>query len=251
MNTLPTHSISIITATYNAAFFLPRLIDSLIKQTDQDFQWVVVDGGSTDESLNILQNAQDKLRNVLIVSRPDFGIYDALNRGVKLSESDYYVVLGADDQLLPHGVEALKEARGGGNYDLVTCKYLVADRISAIRMPRWEFLYSQFAHVTGHAVGLLIRKDLHRQVGYYSKKFPIAADQLFILLAIRNGATVHLSDAIVGRFGVDGVSHMDVVGTLSEIFRVNVYLGHNMYVQLLLLALRLFKHRSKVIRFKG
>lgn len=243
--------ISVITATYNAADVLPRLIQSLTCQTDQEFEWVVVDGGSSDATLDILANAKHQLRSVIVDSRPDFGIYDALNRGVKLSTSDFYVVLGGDDQLLTHGIAALKEARGAGKYDLVSSKFYMADRISAVRTPRWEFLYSQFAHVTGHAVGLLIRKDLHQHVGFYSKNFPIAADQLFILLAIRSGARVHHSNAIVGRYSVDGVSNMDVVGVFSEIFRVNTYLGHNIYVQLILLALRLTKHRAKVIRYKS
>lgn len=244
MTERPTPTISIITATYNAAEHLPRLIESLAAQTDQDFEWVVADGGSTDGTLEILETAKLQLNNVVVDSRPDFGIYDALNRGVKKSKSDFYVVLGADDELLPQAVNVFKKECNKENTDLISFKFHVDDRISNIREPRWEFLFSQSAHVTGHAVGLLIRKSLHEKNGYYSRILPIAADQLFILSSIRNGAKVSESNSIVGRFSIEGVSNTDPVGALTEIFRVNVLLGHNYYIQLLILILRLIKNKK-------
>jgi len=244
-------TISIITATYNAAAVLPRLIESLVAQTDQDFEWVVADGGSTDATLELLEQAKSQLKHVVIDSRPDFGIYDALNRGVKLSMAEYYVVCGADDQLEPTGVAAYKNGLKESNADLLTFKVHVGDRIAKIRSPRWEFLHSQFAHVSGHAVGLLIRKSLHDKAGYYSRAYPIAADQFFILTAIRKGARVYESPAVVGRFSVDGVSNADAAGALTEMFRVNLRLGHGFYSQLLLLLLRLIKNKTKILKLRG
>jgi glycosyltransferase involved in cell wall biosynthesis len=242
--------ISIITATYNAVGVLPRLIESLILQTDQDFEWVIADGGSLDGTLDLLEKNKFQFKKMLVNSSPDFGIYDAMNRGVKISSNKFYVVLGADDELLPNAIEEFKKTLDLIDADLITFNYYVNQRISRLRWPQWEFLYAQFAHVTGHAVGLLIRKSLHEQVGYYSKNFPIAADQLFILTAIHNGAKIYKSDAVIGRFGIDGVSHLDAAGALTEIFRVNLYLGHNYYIQLILLILRLVKNRAKAISFK-
>jgi len=235
--------ISIITATYNAAAHLPRLIESLLAQTDQDFEWVVADGGSTDGTLELLEQAKPRFKRLIVDSRPDFGIYDALNRAIKLAEGDYYVVLGADDTLLPGGVGEFREVARKKQSDLISFGFYVGDKIASIRKPRWEFLFSQFAHVTGHAVGLLIKKSLHEKNGFYSPKFPIAADQLFILKSIRNGAKVTYSPSVVGRFSTTGVSNSDKIGTLTEIFRINVLLGHNFYIQLLLLIIRLIKNK--------
>lgn len=245
-----TPRISIITATYNAASVLPRLVESLMAQTDQNFEWVVADGGSTDGTLEILEKAKTQLKNVLIDSRPDFGIYDAINRAVKLSTSEYYVFLGADDELLPSGAATFKSELATSGADFISCKFHAGKRISTIRSPRWEFLFSQYAYVTGYAVGLLIRKSLHDKVGYYSRMLPIAADQLFILSAIKKGALVHESSAIVGRFSTEGVSNADPVGALSEIFRVNIKLGHNYYLQLALLILRLLKNKKTNRRYE-
>ena len=73
--------ISVITAVYNAEDCIQHLIESLRKQNDQNFEWVVVDGLSTDSTLEILKKIDDL--NIKIISEVDFGIYDALNKGVK------------------------------------------------------------------------------------------------------------------------------------------------------------------------
>lgn len=250
MTSSNSNSISIITATFNSASVLPRLIDSLIEQTDQDFEWIVADGGSRDETLRIIEKAKPRLKKVTIDSQVDFGIYDALNRGIRLSTTEFYLVLGSDDTLHRHGVEKFKNLRDSTNADLISCKTKSGNKITSVRWPRWEFLFSQFAHVASHAVGLLIRKKLHESVGYYSKQYPIAADQLFILSAISNGAKVYISDAVVGTFSEGGISNLDAAGSLTEMFRINVVMGHNFYIQLLLFILRIIKNRAKVIKFK-
>ena len=243
-------SISIITATYNAAAILPNLIESLIAQTDQDFEWVVADGGSTDGTLEILEKAKSQLKKVVVDSRLDLGIYDALNRAIKLSSSEYYAVFGSDDELFPRGIEHFKKNLKA-NSDFITFKYYSGNKIIGIRSPRWEFLFSQFAYITGHAVGLLIRKSLHDEVGYYSREFTIAADQFFIISAIRNGANVDEKNFVIGKFCDSGISNIDAARSLTEFFRVNLRLGHNFYVQLILLVLRLLKNKSKISKQKA
>lgn len=239
-------SISIITATFNAEVHLPGLIKSLVAQSDQDFEWVVADGGSTDGSLEIIEQAKTLLQNVVVDSRPDHGIYDALNRGIRFSSGCYYIVLGADDQLFEDGIAKYKSECEKSLADFVTCRCMIADHVASVRRPRWEFLYSTQAHVTSHAVGLATKKVLHERFGYYSRNYPITADQLFILFAIKHGATVFESQHIVGHFSNTGVSHSDAAGALTESFRVNLKLGHNFYIQLFLLILRLIKNSPKI-----
>ena len=240
-------TLSIVTATYNAAQVLPNLVASLRAQTDQDFEWVVADGGSTDETLAILKKAADELMCVKVDSRPDFGIYDALNRGVGMANGQYYVVLGADDQLCPDAVANYRMACGKSGADLVTAKFRVNDKIISIREPRWEWLYGQFAHVSGHAVGLAIRRCLHDHIGFYSRKFPIAADQLFILQAVHSGAVVHEENFVAGVFDQKGISCQDAAGSLTEAYRVQLRIGHGFLLQTIILILRILKNYRRII----
>ncbi|URR36079.1 glycosyltransferase [Thermosynechococcus sp. HN-54] len=235
-------TLSIITATYNAENYLSRLIASLVAQTDPDFEWVVADGGSTDRTLELINEAKSQLKTITVDSRPDFGIYDALNRAVKLASGDYYVVVGADDVLFPETVAHYKTACAETHADLITTCYYDGDRlVTGIQQPAWEWLRGMHAYVTGHAVGLAIRRDLHKEVGEYSRYFPLLADQLFILQAIHQGAKVVLRDFIAGRYYPQGTSSRNVLGFILELYRIQVKMGHSLTFQTLLLLYRLIR----------
>ncbi len=232
---------SVITATYNAATVLPRLIASLQAQSDQDFEWVVADGASKDETLALLEEA-GKVLNVRVDSRSDFGIYDALNRAIGLAKGSYYLVVGADDDLYPDAIAKYKEACRLSGADLVTAMIEVDGRVVAPRERRREWLYGMAAHVSGHSVGLAVQRCLHDRLGLYSRKLPITADQLFVLRAVHAGANVHKCDFVAGRFGTEGTSGGDSFGTLIEYFRTQVLVGHSLWLQLTLLVFRLVLH---------
>lgn len=241
-------SISIITATYNASALLPRLIESLIAQTDQDFEWVVADGGSTDGTLEILEDAKGRLKNVVVDSRPDFGIYDALNRCLGITTGAYYVVLGGDDTLASSAIANYKLAIVESGADLVTARVESNGKIQGARSPERAWLYGQFAYVSGHAVGLAIKRSLHDTVGLYSRHYPIAADQLFVMTAVALGAHVSRHDFLAGNFEhALGTSGQDVLGSLVETFRVQVQLGRSLTVQVLLLMIRLWRFRRSIV----
>lgn len=244
-NSLP--SISIITATFNVGHILPNLIASLKQQTDQDFEWVVADGGSTDNTLNLLDEAKQSLSHVIIDSRPDFGIYDALNRAIRIAKGDYYLVAGADDLFFPDAIANYKAACQEYSTDFVTARIETDKGISQVRSPSWTWLYAQFAHVSGHVIGLAIRRDLHQTHGFYSRYFPIAADQLFILEAIQHGATLKKVSFIAGHFeSLMGTSGIDVLGTLLESYRVQVKCGESLLVQTMIFLFRLLKNYRKI-----
>lgn len=235
-------TISAVTATYNCAHDLPRLIASLRAQTDRDFQWVVMDGGSTDGTLELLHAAGDVVS--VLVSEPDFGIYDAINKAVRKISNQYYLVLGADDFLYPDAVALFKQKLRDTNAEIVTAKVKINGRVSVSRRP-WPWLYCQSAYIEGHAVSALIKKDLHERFGFYSNRLPIAADQLFIKKAGDAGIDIVRADFVSGEYGPDGFSGVDVVGALTENFRVQITTGENKVLQLIVFFIRLIKNYKR------
>lgn len=98
---------TIITATYNAAGTLPRLLDSLASQTCRDFNWIVQDGASSDTTMQIVDAYTEKLPSVLAESVTDKGIYDAWNKALEREKANlgtWILFLGADDFLADPGV---------------------------------------------------------------------------------------------------------------------------------------------------
>lgn len=239
-------TLSIVTATFNAAAWLPRLIASLQAQTDANFEWVVADGASTDGTLAILEQAAATLP-LRVDSRRDFGIYDALNRAIRMASGAYYVVLGADDELFPESVARYRAACNTTAADFVAARVEIDGRVCGLRTPRWEWLHGAFAHVSGHAVALAIRRDLHERIGWYSRRLPLAADQLFILQAVHAGAQVSEQAFVAGRFAArGGTSGDDPAGTLTEGFRARLLTGHRAWPQIILLLLRLARHHARL-----
>lgn len=89
--------ISIITITYNSAKTLPHTINSIRSQTYRNVEYIVVDGGSTDGTLDIVEANRDLVSKW--VSEPDGGIYDAINKGIAMATGDYVGLLHADDMM--------------------------------------------------------------------------------------------------------------------------------------------------------
>lgn len=234
--------ISVITATFNAASCLPALIESLQNQTDKDFEWIIADGGSTDETLALLEGINDL--NIKITSQPDFGIYDALNRGIKVSSGDYYITAGADDLFYNTAIASFREAvLDKPNADIISANTQIGDILVKPKGEVW--LYGMKACIAAHSIGTLISKKLHQQIGFYSRSYPIAADELFILTAAKHKCIFHYIDTVTGFHSVTGVSSTNVIGSLLESFRVKLQVGENKYLQLPLLFIKLLKNIRK------
>lgn len=86
---------SIITVTYNAASVIEKTIDSVLGQTYPDYEYLIIDGASNDHTMEIVDRYRDKIAQV--VSEPDHGIYDAMNKGLNLATGDYVCFLNAGD----------------------------------------------------------------------------------------------------------------------------------------------------------
>lgn len=236
-------TISIITATYNAAGSLQELVESLRRQTDRGFEWIVVDGASTDGTADVLRECDDVLTNW--ISEPDFGIYDALNKGLKLANGEYYLVIGADDKLFANAIRDFKEAVDKSQADIVTADVLMNGKLRSIRKgPTWMFGAS--ALISAHATGTIFRRRLHEHFGMYSRKFPIAADSLFVKQVCLGGIKPYHASFVAGEFGTMGVSSVDVAGILSEFFRVQLLTERCKLLQLVIYVMRLLKHWNRL-----
>lgn len=238
-------SISVITATYNSMVTLPDLVASLRAQTDHDFEWVIADGQSTDGTVEYLKSL-DGL-DIKLISQKDFGVYDALNRAIMHSCGAFYLVVGSDDVLYPGAIRNYSKSIGDGREccDLVFAKCEVNGDIVLPQLGK-GWLYGMRGQGGCHSVGTLIKKELHDKVGWYSKLFPLCADQLFIGSAINSGARVRLCDFTAGVFSMQGLSGTQTLGLLTEKYRVQLLLGYNKYIQTLLFVARLAKNIGKI-----
>ena len=103
-----TIKISVITITYNSERTLEDTIKSVISQDYDNLEYLIIDGGSKDHTLDIVQKYRDKI--AVVVSEPDNGISDAFNKGIRLASGEIIGIINSDDLLLPGTLKAVAKA---------------------------------------------------------------------------------------------------------------------------------------------
>lgn len=201
--------ISVIIATYNASKTLERCLDALAPQKDLDVEVIVIDGGSTDGTLEIITHYKDTVDFVL--SEPDRGIYDAWNKGVANAHGDWIAFVGADDTLEPDALSNMLEFLGRNDttrVDYICAKntYVGKDGVplKVFGVPwRWEQFRRtmQLAHV-----GSLHRRTLFVEVDGFDINFRICGDYELLLRKKAHLNTLFI-DGCLARMAIGGTSY--------------------------------------------
>lgn len=189
--------VSIVTVVFRAARELPPLLESILAHRDQDTEWIVIDGGSDDGTLEILRRYEDAIDYWL--SEPDSGIYDAMNKGVAAATGHYILHLNAGDRLRKIPRQEL-EACMSEKIDLAS--FAVDVECFGIHRPRPNRFMSRFA-LTSHHQGGFYRREGH--LGY-DTQYPIHADFDLNQRMMIAGKTIRCFHIIVSEMGTGGIS---------------------------------------------
>ncbi|SOC30125.1 glycosyltransferase family 2 protein [Thalassospira xiamenensis] len=178
--------ISIITSTYNAEKHLPDLIGSLRSQERTGIEWIIVDGGSQDNTVALVEDACDVVHK--LISEPDRGIYDAWNKGIMAAKGTWIAFIGADDYYLPDSLDiCCKEASSVSddvNMIVGTIHWIDEpdNRIVRTVSTPWDWQKMQQRMTIGHP-GSLHHRTLFERFGMFDASLRSAADYDFLLRA--------------------------------------------------------------------
>lgn len=199
--------ITIITATYNSAATLEQTIQSVAAQSYPNIEYIVIDGGSTDGTVEILRKYDAQI--AYWGSEPDRGIYDAFNKGVAHATGDYVQFLGSDDILCD--VDTVREVVKSleKSVDILSCAIWEVDpkrRKQHLLTGKREQRGEQDDSLMAPHPGMFTRREVLLQYPFETS-YRIAADYLFVLTC-RADTSVHFqySDQPVVYFSLDGVS---------------------------------------------
>lgn len=205
-------TISIITVVYNGGKYLADCIQSVIAQTYPHIEYIVIDGGSTDESLAIIEKYKNYIAH--FVSEKDQGMYDALNKGIKMATGEVVGILNADDMLASHDViSSIANLFLTENPDAVysNLNYVEPDRIGKtirkwISKPfkiRSMILGWMPAHPTFY-----VKRSLFANLGYYSLDYGSAADyELMVRFLFKNEVKAAFLDKLTVNMRIGGMSN--------------------------------------------
>ena len=181
-----TPKLSIITVCYNNRNGLQKTIESVVNQTFTDYEYIIIDGGSTDGTIDVIK-ANEKYINCW-VSEKDNGIYDAMNKGIKMAHGEYCYFLNSDDCIAaPNTLEKIF-AKLKPETDIIYGNLAILKNEKLHNIAKFSKKitpYSFYRHkVAIHHQASFIKRELFQKYGLYSEKAKLISDWLFFFETI-------------------------------------------------------------------
>jgi glycosyltransferase involved in cell wall biosynthesis len=214
--------ISIITINLNNKNGLQRTIESVIRQNYDKYELIIIDGGSTDDSVKIIQQFSHKI--AFWESEIDNGIYQAMNKGIKESNGEYCFFLNSGDVFCNDNV--LTDTMNQNLVaDIITGNAFVNDKdnkMHLVKAPERISFYTFFQHTILHQA-TLIRTSIFKEIGFYNENLKIVADWEFFIKALFLHQSSYQSINInISVFDSTGISSQTENSLISLMERENV-----------------------------
>jgi len=216
--------LSIITINRNNASGLRKTIESVVYQTFKDYEYIIIDGASTDESIDIIKN---NLSNVNYwVSEPDGGIYDAMNKGIKAANGEYCLFLNSGDYLASNST--LEKVFEYDFFEDIVYGNIIFENSYGQRMQIMHNHSLSILNVPGMGNQLsvyhpssFIKLNLFSRLGLYRTDLSIASDQAFFVKVIfEYGATYRYIPVAISVFNTMGISSSNIAKCQQEDYKI-------------------------------
>lgn len=239
--------ISIITVTKNSEKYLEKNILSVHKQKYKNYEHIIIDGKSTDKTIDIINKHKKKIK--YFISEKDKGLYDAMNKGIKKSNGDIIGILNSDDIYYKKTLEIVNKYFN---------KYKKLDFLfgSVYKHKLLHGYYPKkikwtFGFYSTHSIGFFIKKEAHKKVGFYNIKYKYSADyDLFYRLIVKkkmNGMATRKSE-VFGKFRRGGLSsRIRYIDFLKECSQIRLDNKQNFFLVYLIFFARLIKNFRKIL----
>ena len=205
--------ITVIIAVFNGDEFLEEAIISVINQTYDNVEFIIIDGGSTDETVNIIKKYEDRID--YWISERDDGIYDAMNKGLALAKGQYVYFMGSDDRLIKNSL--IKIFNGMSiNADELIALPVAINNVTNLAYPEIEPPVP-VVHHQGAIFNLLNLK----QIGLYSNKYKFHSDfDLICKYVAKYGAQYLDNPVCIFRKGGVSTSGANTIRSIKELLYI-------------------------------
>lgn len=197
---------SIITATYNAEDKIQRTLESIVTQDSNLYEYIIVDGKSSDSTIEIIQKYQNMYSdNIKYISEKDQGIYDALNKGIDLANGEYLYFIGAGDTLTSNVLSLVSKKLNFkteiiyGNVFFEKSRYIYGGKYDNTRISVYPVPHQ----------GMFYNKEVFNLVGKYDLRYKIAADYILNIKCFGNdNIDKHYINTVIATYEQEGLSSL-------------------------------------------
>ena len=237
--------ITVITVVKNSEKTIEKCINSVINQSHKNFEYIIIDGDSNDNTNMIINKYKDKIN--IHITEKDMGIWDAMNKGLKLANGEIIGFLNADDFYYPNALQLVN-------------KYFFYNKIDFLfgSVQKYKLMYGykpwkikfSFGFYTSHSVGFFIKTKEHKKIGEYNLKY-LSADLDFFYKMIKkfkmNGMS-SLKSEIFGKFGSGGFSSkVNYVDHLIDLNRIRIENNQNKFFVYFIFLIKIIKKPLKFL----
>jgi glycosyltransferase involved in cell wall biosynthesis len=250
--------ISVVTVTFNAAPLLEQTILSVLEQSYDNVEYIVVDGGSTDGTKDVIRKYEHAID--FWMSEPDRGIYDAMNKGIALASGYYIAMLNASDWYGPDVLKRVSEAHASARSDARTILYthfhLYFDELQ--HAEKRQSTVAPWKGMSMSHQAMFVGATIYEEIGAYSLDYRLSADFEFLIRAYKSGYRFVQVETDEVYFRSGGLSALGKQESVSEAARALKdaygYLSyhHVRYVVVEWLGLLYFRYfKNFLIRLAG
>lgn len=195
--------ISIIIPTYNSEEFIQTAIESIVIQTYEEYEILIIDGNSSDKTVDSIKKMSQKHQQIRYISEKDKGIYDAMNKGIELAKGEWLYFLGSDDALNDKKV-LQKVADTLNGFDVV---YGNVIRSSTQKEYAGEFTYEKLNQKNICHQALFVHKSVFKTVGKFNLKYKVLADWIHNFAWFSTPKIKHkFIDLVIAKYNDEGFS---------------------------------------------
>ena len=222
--------LSIITINYNDTVGLKKTLDSVAAQTYQNFEHIIVDGGSKDGSVDVIREYEKLLSsnlspltsNLKWISEKDTGIYNAMNKGIKMATGEYLLFLNSGDCLVDDEVVSFFVS-SANHEDIISGGTLLGYEEQHQKFPPKQLTFELFVHDSLMHAATFIKRELFEKYGLYNENHRIVSDwEFFVKVLINNNCSYARIERLVSLFDTTGISNQSSHAILHEQERTEV-----------------------------
>lgn len=219
--------ISIITITYNSGSTLEETIKSIVSQNYSNLEYLIIDGGSTDRTLDIIEKYRDKID--FIISEPDNGISDAFNKGIKYATGDIIGIINSDDLLLPKALDRLSKEYTSdvGVYRGHTIVWNDKTGSMTSMKPSMKFSLYSFKRLNVCHPSTFISKHIYENFGGYNINYKYRMDFDLLMRLYNKGVRFKYLNNDLALFRLGGTTTNTYKKKISEVYQIYINNGAN------------------------
>lgn len=212
--------VSIITVCYNSEQTIEQTILSVLGQTYCNIEYIIIDGGSIDNTLNIIKKYG---KDIKLISEHDEGIYHAMNKGIMCSSGEIIGIINSDDWYEANAVELSLKYLKNDDCDLTygKCKCIYKDQ--EIGEDKCDDLKELRYRMTISHPTVFVKKKIYEKYGIFNQKYRISADYDLMLRFYECGVRMTKIPENIAFFRITGVSRRAYEGTLKETREIALY----------------------------